>query len=57
MSRPRTEWVMPLAAIGVLLAIGVPALQRGESLIGWGCIGGAFAVVLWLAISILRSHR
>jgi hypothetical protein len=48
---------MPLAAIGVLLAIGVPALQRGESLIGWGCIGGAFAVVLWLAISILRSHR
>ena len=48
---------MPLAAIGVLVAIGMGALQRGESRAGWACLGAAGAVAAWLVVAWLRSRR
>jgi hypothetical protein len=56
MPRPKSDIVIPLATIGVLLAIGVPSLQRGDILVGRGCIGGAIVVALWLGIAFLRSR-
>lgn len=56
MARPRPEFVMPLAALGVLLAIGIPALRRGEGGVGWTCVGAAAAVVVWLVVVLLRSR-
>lgn len=47
---------MPLAAIGVLLAIGISSLRRGEALIGWGCIAGAIATGVWVVVALLRSR-
>ncbi len=48
---------MHLAAIGVLLAIGIPSVRRGELLVGWSCIGGAAAVAAWLIIAWWRARR
>ena len=53
----RPEIAMPLATIGVLVAMGMGALQRGEQRVGWACLGAAGAVAAWLVVAWLRSRR
>lgn len=57
MARAHPEIAMHLAAIGVLVAIGVPSLRRGQLIVGWSCIGGAAAVAAWLIVVWLRARR
>ena len=57
MESGRPEYAIVLAVLGVLVAIGVPALRRGESIVGWACIGLATAVAIWAAINIWRARR
>ena len=57
MPRAHPEFALHLAAIGVLLAIGVPSLHRGQALVGWACVVAAGAVAAWLAIGFIRARR
>jgi hypothetical protein len=56
-SRARPEFAIALAAVGVLLAIGVPAWQRGDAVRGGACIGLAIAVAAWFAFGPWRARR
>jgi hypothetical protein len=47
---------MHLAAIGVLLAIGIASLRRGQVVVGWACVAGAVAVAVWLAVIFFRAR-
>jgi hypothetical protein len=53
----RPELAIALAGAGVLVAIGVPALGRGNALVGWACVGGAGLALGWLAVTIWRARR
>jgi hypothetical protein len=50
----KPEYQISLAVVGVLLAIGVPALKRGDTLLG-GALCAAGALLLgWFAYVLLR---
>jgi hypothetical protein len=53
----RPEYAIVLALIGVLLAIGVPSLQRGQLLVGSICTALAVLVACWAAVVMLRERR
>ena len=53
----RPEFAMHLAAIGVLLAIGISSLRRGQGIVAWSCLGAAAAVAVWLVVIFLRARR
>jgi hypothetical protein len=53
----RREYSIAIALLVVLLAIGIPALQRGQSLRGWICIGLALLVGLRMLLEFLRDRR
>ncbi len=57
MASARPEYAIVVAVVGVFLAIGVPALDRGQTLIGWACIAVAAAVASVAAISAWRARR
>jgi hypothetical protein len=57
LTRARPEFAIDAAAIGVLLAIGVPALARGAFWIGGACLVVAFAVLVRLALRWRESLR
>jgi hypothetical protein len=48
---------MHLAALAVLLAIGVPALQRGQAWRGGLCLGAASGIAAWWLWSWWRARR
>ena len=54
---PRPELASFLALLGVLIAVGVPALRRGELFVGWACLTVAAAVAAWGAIVIWRARN
>jgi hypothetical protein len=57
MSSGRPETAIVLAAIAVLLAIGIPALRRGELIIGVPCIALAAVVAGWAVVVAWRLRR
>jgi hypothetical protein len=57
MSHARPEFAIVAAVIGILLAIGVPALQRGERVEGWICIGLAALVAGWVLATLIRLRK
>jgi hypothetical protein len=57
MAKAGPEYAVFFAVLGVLTAIGFPALQRGEVVLGWLCIALAVAVVTWAGVGIWRARR
>ena len=53
----RPEYAIALAVIGVLVAIGVPALQRGDVLIGVPCMAAAACVALYKLVEWIRLRN
>lgn len=43
------EYAIRLALVGILLAIGVPALQRGETTLGVAFVTAGVVVAAWTA--------
>lgn len=57
MAHARPEYAIVLAVIGVLLAIGIPALQHDQLWIGGICIALAVLVVGWVLLAVKRSRE
>jgi hypothetical protein len=51
----RRDHAIVIAVIGVLLAIGIPALDRGQWVVGGLCLVCAAAVAAWALLSIRRQ--
>lgn len=56
MPHARPEYTITVAIIGILLAIGIPSLQRGQIVIGGVCVALALGVAAWAIIAIIRSR-
>jgi len=57
MAQARTDYTIALSLAGVLLAIGVPSLQRGQVKTGAACIGLAIVVLAWTIVVVVRSRK
>jgi len=57
MGRPRPEFAIVAAAIGVPLAIGIAAWQRGERVLGGACLAVAVGIAAWKAWEWWRATR
>lgn len=57
MAHARPEYGIVIALFGVLLALGIPAVRRGQWIIGGLCLGLAVAVGVWILVVFLRSRR
>ena len=57
MAHARPEYAIVLALIGVLLAVGIPSLQRGRFLIGGACVAMAVVVAGWSLFTVWRERR
>jgi len=55
MAKTGPEYGIVFAILGVLTAIGVPAIRRGQVVRGWLCIVFAGAVLIWGGLSIWRA--
>lgn len=53
----RPELAIFFAVLGLLVAVGVPALQRGQLIVGWACFAVAAAVAAWGAIVLWRARK
>lgn len=56
MRHARPEYSIVLAGLGILLAIGIPSLQRHQYLIGALCLLLAAVVFGWIVIVIWRDR-
>lgn len=56
MARARPDFTIVLSLIGILLAIGVPSIRRGQSWVGWTCIGLALAITAWTILGLRGRH-
>jgi len=52
----RPEYAIVLALLGILLAIGIPSLQRGQLVVGVLCLLAAALVAGWAIVAIVRSR-
>ena len=57
MAHAQPEYAIVVAAIGILLAIGVPALRRGQVILGGVCISLAVAILGWSVLALVRARR
>jgi hypothetical protein len=57
MSHARPEYGIVIALFGVLLAVGIPSLRRGQLLVGGLCVAAAVALAAWSALAIWRERR
>jgi len=53
----RREYSIAISVLLVLLAIGIPALQRGQRLMGGICVGLAVLFAAWTLVEFLRDRR
>jgi hypothetical protein len=53
----RREYSIALSVLILLLAIGIPALQRGQRLTGGICVGLAVLFAAWTLVEFLRARR
>jgi hypothetical protein len=56
LAHARPEYAITLAILGVLLAIGIPSLRRGQVAIGWVCIILAALVAAWAIRAVARER-
>lgn len=56
MTHARPEYSIILAILGVLLAVGVPALKRGQYVAGGLCMLLAVGVLAWVLVAIRRDR-
>lgn len=56
MAHARPEYAILLAIIGVLLAIGIPAWQRGQVVVGGLCMTAALGLIAWAVVAVVRSR-
>jgi ABC-type uncharacterized transport system permease subunit len=56
MSHARPEYAVTVAVIGVLLAIGIPCLKRGQIVTGVIFVAMALGVTVWAIVAIIRSR-
>lgn len=56
MTHARPEYSIILAILGVLLAVGVPALKRGQYVVGGLCMLLAVGVLAWVLVAIRRDR-
>lgn len=56
MAHARPEYSIILAILGILLAVGVPSLQRGQYVIGGLCLLLALGVLVWILVAIRRER-
>lgn len=57
MSQAQPEYGIILSILGVLLAIGIPSLKRGQFIVGGLCIGLAVIVAAWWVFTMKGSQR
>ena len=57
MAQPRPEYAIVFALIAILVAIGIPAMQRGNLLLGCLTLSAAAAVAGRTALFIWRQRR
>jgi hypothetical protein len=57
MARAHREYTIVLSVLGILVAIGIPSLQRGQSLKGWICIALAGTLLIWWLVEEWRYRR
>jgi len=57
MAKTGSEYAIFFATLGVLTAIGVPAIRRGQVVLGWLCIILAGAVLIRGGLSIWRARN
>lgn len=55
MPHAHPEYAITLTILGLLLAIGIPALRRGQTIVGVLCLGASAAGVAWVVIAIRRG--
>jgi hypothetical protein len=56
MGSASTDFVIPLSVIGVLVAIGIPALMRGQLVVGALCLAGAVGIAAATFLRLWRSR-
>lgn len=56
MESGRTDFTIVIALIGIFLSIGIPALDRGEFIVGGLCIGLATVVAGWTLVTIWQAR-
>ncbi len=56
MAHARPEYAIIVAILGILLAIGIPALRRGQVIVGGLCIGLAVVVAGWSVLAVRRAR-
>jgi hypothetical protein len=53
----RREYSIAISVFLILLAIGIPAWQRGQRLMGGICVGLAVGFAIWTLVEFLRDRR
>ena len=57
MAHARPEYAITVAIVGVLLAIGIPSLRRGQFILGGVLIVLALAVTAWAIRAALQERQ
>jgi hypothetical protein len=57
MAHARPEYLITVAIVGVLAAIGVPRLASGRIVSGSLFVGLAAAVAIWAILAFIRERR
>jgi hypothetical protein len=56
MGHARPEYAISVAIVGILLAIGIPAVARGQLFFGWLFTGLAIAAALFFLYVLIRER-
>lgn len=56
MAHARPEYAIILAVLAILTAIGVPALKRGQFVVGGLCAVLIVAVLAWVIVALRRQR-
>jgi hypothetical protein len=57
MAKTGPEYAIFFSILGVLTAVGVPAILRGQLVLGWLCLVLAGAVLVWGCLAIWRARK
>lgn len=56
MGHARPEYAISVAIVGILLAIGIPAVMRGQLILGWLFTGAGAAAALFFLYLVIRER-
>ena len=57
MAQARPEYAITVAIVGVLLAVGIPAIRRGQFILGGVLIFLALSVTGWAIRAVLQERE